>query len=51
MISLAFDIAVVILTWCGIFSFLSCHDILPLDGNTCWNKSCGLEFDPYSPLI
>lgn len=32
--------------------FTLCKDILVTpDVGACWNKSCGLEFDPYSPLI
>ena len=26
-------------------------DILPFDSSACWNKSCGVDFDPYSLLI
>jgi hypothetical protein len=30
----------------------SCSDnSVESDGGVCWNKTCGLDFDPYSPLI
>jgi len=28
-----------------------CDDIVPFDSSACWNKSCGVEFDPFTPLI
>ena len=24
---------------------------ISFDGSDCWNRSCGVEFNPYSPLI
>jgi len=50
MMLLVFDVMIVICLWC-FTQFAFCDDIIPLDGSICWNKSCGLEFDPYSPLI
>lgn len=34
-------------------SFVSCRDIIVSisEENACWNKSCGLDFNPYTPLI
>jgi len=35
-----------------LFCYVFCNEILvEPSGPICWNKSCGVEFDPLSPLI
>jgi len=52
MMSVMSDVTIrlIICLWFFI-QFVFCDDLVPLDGSTCWNKSCGVEFDPFSPLI